>query len=102
MIKKSESFERIALDTNLFQDEVERNLYSKFNDVQELVSDHLEKGDFNTALQTMATLRSSVDDFFDGVLVMDDNIEIRNNRFALLSYVSDLFSTIADFSRITT
>jgi len=48
------------------------------------------------------TLKGAVDAFFDGVLVMDKDESIKNNRLALLWGVSDIFSGFADFSKITT
>jgi len=41
-----------------------------------------------------------VDDFFERVMVMDDDIERRNNRLALLRDVQRLLSGVADLSRL--
>ena len=41
-----------------------------------------------------------ISEFFDKVLVMDENQDIRKNRLALLSRVNDLYLSIADFSKI--
>ena len=66
------------------------------------VTDDLDKGSFNQALLDIAALRDSIDDFFEGVLVMADDMAIRRNRFALLGNISALFGNFADFSRIST
>lgn len=65
-------------------------------DVQPL----LESGDYNQALSLMATLREPVDRFFDAVMVMDENPELRRNRLALLSSLSGLFLRVADLSEL--
>jgi len=52
-------------------------------------------------LTRIAALRPVVDDFFDGVMIMADNPRVRNNRLALLTAVANLFTDIADFSRIS-
>jgi glycyl-tRNA synthetase beta chain len=43
-----------------------------------------------------------VDQFFDGVMVMTEDMELRRNRLALLQAIADLFNHIADFSKIAT
>ncbi len=44
----------------------------------------------------------SVDGFFDGVMVMDKDPGIRENRLAILAMVSSLFERIADFRKVVT
>ncbi len=58
-----------------------------------------EKG-YTAALEQIATLRPQVDAFFDAVMVMAPETEIRANRLALLQRVLRDFSGIADFSEI--
>ena len=52
------------------------------------------------ALAALATLRPHVDLFFDKVMVMVPDAELRSNRLALLAEVNGLFASIADFSEI--
>lgn len=58
--------------------------------------------DYVAALEAFATLRGPVDAFFDAVMVMTPEAEVRANRLALLSRVLKDFSGIADFSEIVT
>jgi len=51
-------------------------------------------------LTTLAALRKPVDDFFDGVMVMDKDPALRANRLALLGTLRELFTDIADLSRL--
>lgn len=60
----------------------------------------LENRDYQTALNRLAQLRPEVDAFFDHVMVMVDDLELRANRLALLSMLADLFLQIADISRL--
>ena len=48
----------------------------------------------------LASLRSPVDQFFDQVMIMDKDEQIRQNRLALLKQIIDLFASFADFSQI--
>ncbi|NTW06163.1 MAG: hypothetical protein HGA27_08625, partial [Peptococcaceae bacterium] len=52
------------------------------------------------ALERLAVLRASVDDFFGAVMVMVEEDSVRENRLSLLSNVALLASPIADFNKI--
>jgi glycyl-tRNA synthetase beta chain len=58
--------------------------------------------EYSNALETIATLRPHVDAFFDQVMVMDPDPEIRRSRLSLLASIVKSFSGIADFSEIVT
>jgi glycyl-tRNA synthetase beta chain len=58
------------------------------------------ENNYKAALEQIATLRPQVDAFFDAVMVMDPDAEVRANRLALLEKVLADFSGIADFSEI--
>ncbi len=61
-----------------------------------------QERNYNEALAQIATLRPTVDAFFDKVMVLDPNEEIRGANLALIKGVLLNFSTIADFSEIVT
>jgi len=48
----------------------------------------------------MVVLGDPLDKFFKGVMVMDNDSELRDNRLALLSSIVRLFNPIADFSKL--
>jgi glycyl-tRNA synthetase beta chain len=54
------------------------------------------------ALALIATLRPAVDSFFDKVMILDPNPEIRGGHLELIASVLGSFSGIADFSEIVT
>jgi glycyl-tRNA synthetase beta chain len=62
----------------------------------------LEKRDYPGVCRALAQLRGPVDAFFDQVLVMAEDLNVRRNRLALLARISQTFFNMADFSRITT
>lgn len=88
------------VDPALFQASCEGELYGALQKVQGEVEARVEAGDYAAALQAIATLRGPVDNFFDGVMVMDKEEAVRENRLALLTSVARLFKGTADFSRI--
>jgi glycyl-tRNA synthetase beta chain len=61
----------------------------------------LEARRYTDALSTLAKLRQPVDQFFDDVMVMADDMAVRNNRLALLSQMRALFLDVADISRLS-
>ncbi len=52
------------------------------------------------ALRLISTIRETVDGFFDNVLVMAEDVKVRQNRLALLGEIDSLFTSFADFSKI--
>jgi len=100
ILKKSNELTQVAVDENLLQDPSEKGLFNAADRVRLLVGDLIKKGDYDTALTHIAGLRPIVDAFFEDVMVMTEDKKLRQNRIALLSFVSDLFKNIADFSLI--
>jgi len=62
--------------------------------------DAAEQRRYAESLKTLVALRAPVDEFFERVMVMDENIERRNNRLALLRDVLLLLGGVADLSRL--
>jgi glycyl-tRNA synthetase beta chain len=56
--------------------------------------------DYRGALEEISTLRPAVDRFFDNVMVMAEDREVRQNRLRLLKKLDELFSGIAHFAEI--
>lgn len=100
--KKAGHFQAEEVDENLFQDECEPSLFASYNEVKNKVSGSLDKGSFDQALLYIASLSDPVDVFFEGVMVMAEDVKIRNNRLSLLKHIADLFGLFADFSKIST
>ncbi|EKT0593438.1 glycine--tRNA ligase subunit beta [Morganella morganii] len=56
------------------------------------------EGRYQEALTELASLREAVDAFFDSVMVMDKDDNIRRNRLTLLNELRNLFLGVADIS----
>ncbi|MRR13359.1 glycine--tRNA ligase subunit beta, partial [bacterium] len=56
--------------------------------------------DYEAALAALAELRAPVDAFFEKVLVMDPDPDVRRNRLALLNRLGGLFADFADFGKL--
>jgi len=60
----------------------------------------LEQRRYQDSLENLAGLGPAVDDFFDNVMVMDEDAALRVNRLALLNQLRGLFLHTADLSRL--
>ena len=58
----------------------------------------LESLDYTNALLCLSSLKSAIDDFFDNVLVNDEDEKLRKNRYSLLYELRELFLMTADIS----
>lgn len=90
-----------TVDTNLFETDAEKNLFATLDELREEVSRLIADRDYAQAMQTLAKIRQPVDAFFDDVMVMADDLNVRNNRLALLNQIYQLFLQIADISRLS-
>ncbi len=82
--------------------DVEENLLSEPSEIElfETVGKIKKEMMTDTGFDALFKLERPVNSFFDGVLVMDKNPQIKENRLALLLSVKKLFDSLADFSKI--
>lgn len=81
-------------------DASEKSLAQQLTAVRAEVEPLLAGHQYEAALTRLAGLRDSVDAFFDNVMVMCEDTDLRNNRIALLAGLSAQFRRIADISRL--
>jgi glycyl-tRNA synthetase beta chain len=92
----------MRLDPAGLQEESENELAALIPQTVATVKKLSATRDYEGALLEIAKLRPAIDKFFDKVMVMVDDDNLRANRLALLQTVVKEFSTIADFSEIVT
>jgi glycyl-tRNA synthetase beta chain len=78
----------------------ERALYAQATELRGEVERLTVAGEYLGALRRIAALKPVVDMFFEEVLVIGPDESLTQNRFALLKTVADLFTRIADFTKI--
>lgn len=91
-----------AVNTGRLKEEAERALHQAVQALRGEVDSLTARGEYETALKRIGTLRPVVDRFFNDVLVMAEDPALRENRLALLAETASLFSRIADFRQIAT
>lgn len=81
------------VDSKYFVEPIEKTLFDKISEVKENVN-------YKTYLSELENLNSTVTKFFDDVLVMDKDENIKNNRLALLTMLRKKYEHLTDFSKL--
>ncbi len=89
-----------AVDTSRLQDGAERQLFEHVLSMERAVNPLFARREYAQALTQLASLRDDVDRFFDSVMVMVDDADVRANRLGLLLRLRGLFLQFADLSRL--
>jgi glycyl-tRNA synthetase beta chain len=86
-------------DPALFVADVEKNLYAAIKLAQDAERAARAKRDYQAVFESLEKLRPTVAAFFDkgGVMVMDPDPKLRDNRLALLNWFVTPYMSIADF-----
>lgn len=89
-----------TVDVSLLKEPAEKELAKVFNDVSVAVQPLLGQHDYRGALSSMLALKGPVDEFFNEVMVMDENLAVRANRLNLLTGIATLFLRVGDISKM--
>jgi glycyl-tRNA synthetase beta chain len=100
ILKKSALATSQSVDLERLREEPERALQRALEALRARVLAATTERRYTDALELLATLKPTVDEFFDRVLVNDSDQGLRENRLALLLQLRALFSGIADLSRL--
>ena len=88
------------VDEALFVHDSEAKLNTAYNSIKAEVEAMLARREYVKALELLISIKDSVDEFFDSVMIMDENIDIRANRLAMLSNIRTTMESVADLSKI--
>lgn len=88
------------VNQELFKDSAEINLFEKSKELESRITNLVMNYDYQSALELLLSLRPMIDNFFDKVLVMTADNNIRTNRIGLLQYLKTIFLKVADLSEI--
>ena len=95
---KGESFNKAQ--ARELKEPAERNLFDALKQASEKATPLFQAGDYTGYLKAFAVLKSPVDAFFESVMVMVDDQELRKNRLALLQDLRDEMNRVADISKL--
>jgi glycyl-tRNA synthetase beta chain len=100
ILRKTSDSTSADVNVELLREGAEVKLYDAMNAMRESVSGATARREYTAALGQLAQLRPAVDGFFDEVMVMDEDLKLRNNRLALLAQLRGMFGGVADLSRL--
>lgn len=87
-----------SINTSLLIEDDERHLYQAISAIQTDVTTLCNSGLYIEALNLLCTLHTSINAFFDSVMVLTDDADLQRNRLLLLHQIRSLFLMIADIS----
>lgn len=97
--RKAEDVQAVV-EADLLAEQVEKDLCKAYEAAAAKVEKEIAAQDYAGAIATLSQLAAPIDAFFDGVMVMDKDEKIKNNRLGLLKLVDNLVCQVADFSKI--
>ena len=100
ILKKVEGEVKAEVSEQLLQEPAEKALAAALSSVKPKADAAFEAGDYTASLQALAALKAPVDDFFDNVMVNADDVNLKNNRLALLSQLHQAMNRVADLSKL--
>lgn len=100
ILKKQGSSDKKVDQQYLVADE-EKQLYQQLNAITDTISELCNEKKYSDALTHLATLKEPIDRFFDNVMIMAKEEDLKNNRLALLKQLQALLMSVADISQLS-
>jgi glycyl-tRNA synthetase beta chain len=89
-----------SADPVLFKNDFEKNLYKKIHQIKKYFSRVGRDENYEESLKTLSSAKNEVTNFFDNVIVNDDDPNIKKNRLELLKMLCKCFDNYINFSKI--
>ena len=89
-----------SADPVLFKNDFEKNLYKKIHQIKKYFSSVGRDENYEESLKTLSSAKNEVTNFFDNVIVNDDDPNIKKNRLELLKMLCKSFDNYFNFSKI--
>jgi len=100
ILKKIEGQSAQNVQVQLLRLPAEANLYKALETLSPKLDQQFKNQEFMTLLQSLAVLSQPIDQFFADVMVMDDDLQLRQNRIALLSQLHQKMNLVADIGKL--
>jgi len=88
------------INAELFTEKPEIDLLNAYERIKEEYAESVRNRNYDNALKLLMTLKKPVDDFFDGIMVMVEDEDIKNNRLGLLANIAAMMNQVADLGAI--
>ncbi|HAH30936.1 MAG TPA: glycine--tRNA ligase subunit beta [Elusimicrobia bacterium] len=87
-------------EEGLFEKEEEKILYRDIAGISGKLKGHLANRDYSKSLLELLSIKGSLDNFFEKVMVMAEDTKVRDNRLNLVKSLVSLFEDVADLSQL--
>jgi len=84
----------------LFKKDEEKHLFEKINEIRKYFSSTKKQESYDETLKILAEAKLTTDNFFDNVIVNDENSDIKKNRLELLQMFCKTYNNFIDFSKV--
>jgi len=89
-----------SADPGLFKNDFEKNLYKKIHQIRKYFSNTGRDENYEESLKTLSSAKDEVSNFFDNVVVNDEDPIIKKNRLELLKMLCKSFDNYFNFSKL--
>ncbi|WP_066802929.1 glycine--tRNA ligase subunit beta [Moraxella oblonga] len=100
ILAKAEGDIGANIDESLLVETAEKSLFTALVSAQNACKPLFEQADYQEILKTLLSLDEPLTNFFDTVMVNADDVNLKNNRLALLKQVRELFLSVADIGEL--
>lgn len=100
VLNLSKNSEETEIDRSLLKEKAELRLYHNYENNYPRIKEFISNKEYKKVFNLLGDLCEPVGEFFDQVLVMDKDEEIRKNRISLIKKIGILFNQVADLSKI--
>lgn len=101
LLKKVDNMAALgAPSSTLLTEAPEKALFDQVTALAPTIDEAMRAEAYTDALMALAQVRASVDAFFEDVMVMAEDAQVRQNRLALLKALSDQMNAVADIARL--
>ncbi len=90
-------FDGLDVNEELFVQDEEKALFEKIKDIENELDKYLKDRRYLDLLERVASIKDTINTFFDNVMVMDKDQDLRNNRLSLLNRLRQIVLNVANF-----
>ncbi|KTC65563.1 glycyl-tRNA synthetase beta chain [Legionella adelaidensis] len=100
LLQHADSKDNCPVDSSLLKEPAEKALLQHVEKIEQAIAPLYTSSEYNSILNLLASLKEPVDGFFDHVMVMVDEPQLKQNRLRLLLRLQGLLQGIADISQL--
>ena len=92
---------KFHFDQGKLNEKAEKDLFAFFDSKKNKIAEFIKLNNYTNLFSLLIEGKLIIDSFFDNVMVMSEEIELRDNRLALLNDIISPFKNLLDFSKIS-